>query len=82
MWQKIKHAWTRTVRHANDPTIWVYVRWYSKHSCQWSKWRKVRKDFMDSDHDVYVRLANGQKIELSLQPYDTAVKKGEIDETT
>jgi hypothetical protein len=37
---------------------------------------------MDSDHEVYVKLAHGQKIELSLQPYDTEVKKGEIDATS
>lgn len=65
LWQKIKYAFTRRFRNPfPDPP--VYVRWYSKQSCQWSKWRTIEgMHLFNSDPELMNVLSHGQKVEVT-----------------
>lgn len=47
----------------------MWVQWYSRHSCQWSKWRHVAQDWLCSDPDAALQLSHGQRIRVSFDGY-------------
>jgi len=53
-----------------------WVRWYSKQSCQWSKWRWLGQDWLDSDPTVALRMSHGQRVQFAHTLPDGAKVKG------
>lgn len=76
LWTRIKHAFTRSHRPANEaPQMWV--RWYSRQSCQWSKGRRIPQDWMSSDHEPAYKMSSGQRFEITnVLPEGARIKKG------
>jgi len=42
-----------------------WVRWYSQQSCQWSKWRRLDQDWLDSDPTKALRMSHGQRVQFA-----------------
>ena len=54
-----------------------WVRWYSAQSCQWSKWRWLGQDWLDSDPTVALQMSHGQHVQIvDVLPVGARIKKG------
>lgn len=53
----------------------MWVRWYSRQSCKWSKWRYMNQDWLDSDPYAAVRMSRGQETQVvAFLPHGATVK--------
>lgn len=43
----------------------MFVQWYSKQSCKWSKWRYISQDWLDSNPYTALKLSKGQRLRFA-----------------